>query len=114
VTALVAACDQLVADLTAAGVRATLNRSQVNTPGAWVVPTAVEITTLGGGGTASVDVVLVVGDTGDRTALTQLDELLDKVLDLDLAFTAPVDTTYALVLTGPPLPAFRVPVALDL
>ena len=113
-TALVEACDDLVARLTAAGVPASLNRAQVNTPGAWVVPTTVEITTMAGGGEAGADIVLVVSDTGDRTALIQLDALLDKVLALDLAFTAPIDTTYALVLTGPPLPAFRVPVALDI
>jgi hypothetical protein len=51
----------------------------------------------------TVDVVLVAGDTGDRNALA-LDGLLDKVLTLDLAFTAPVDTSYALV-----LPARRCP-----
>lgn len=113
-TRLLVACDELVAALTAAGVPASLNRAQVNTPGAWVVPQTVDITTLSGGGSVTVDVVLVAGDTGDRNALLALDGLLDKVLSLDLPFTAPVDTSYALVLTGPPLPAFRVPVALDL
>lgn len=111
---LLAACDALVAALTVAGVPASINRAQVNTPGAWVSPQSVTVTTLAGGATADIDVVLVAGDTGDREALKILESLLTKVLALDLEFTGPVDTSYALVLTGPPLPAFRVPVSLDL
>jgi hypothetical protein len=61
-----------------------------------------------------VDIVLVSGDTGDRNSLTVLDGLCDQLLALDLAFTGPIDTSYALVTTGPPLPAWRVPVTLDL
>lgn len=111
---LVVALDMLVAGLGVAGVPASVNRAQVETPGAWVVPTTLEITTLAGGGAVAVDIVLVVGDTGDRSALERLDALFDKVRTLDLAFTGPVDTSYALVLSGPPLPAWRVPVTLDI
>jgi hypothetical protein len=113
--ALVAACQGLAADLTAAGVPASVERGKVQTPGAWVAPQQVDITTLAGGGTVTVDVVLVVGDHGDLPVLAALDGLLDKVLTLDLPFTAPVDTSYALALPDrSPLPAFRVPVEIDL
>lgn len=112
---LLNACDALAAELTTAGVRASVERAKVTTPGAWVSPQNVEITTLSGGGTARVDVVLVAGDTGDRPALQALEGLLDKVLALDhLAVTEPVDTSWALVLTGSPLPAFRLVIQLDL
>jgi hypothetical protein len=86
-------------------VPASVERSQVQGGGAWVAPQTVDITTLAGGGTADVDVVLVSGDSGDRNALRILDALLDRVLALDLAFTGPVDTSYALVTS----PARRCP-----
>jgi len=113
-TRLVQRLYELAADLTAADVHASPERSKVLTPGAWITPQSVDITTLDGSGTAQVDVILVVGDTGEGHALAALDLLLDKVLALGLALTEPVDTAYALTLTGSRLPAFRVPVELDL
>jgi hypothetical protein len=47
------------------------------------------------------------GTPATATPSLALDGLLDKVLTLDLPFTAPVDTSYALALTGPA--AARVP-----
>lgn len=111
---LVAALEELTADLLEAGVRASLVRSEVNTPGAWVNPETVDITTLDGSGTCGVDVFLVVGDVGALASLTALDGLLDKLLAAGIYPTEPIDTSYALVLTGPPLPAFRVRVTIDL
>ena len=112
---LLNACDALAAELTAAGVRTSVERAKVTTPGAWLYPREVEITTLDGGGTALVDLVLVVGDHGDRTALSGLEDLLELALTVEAVDLAePVDTSYALTLTGPPLPAFRIATHIDL
>jgi hypothetical protein len=113
---LLTACTGLAAELTAAGVPASVERAKVRTPGAWISPQTRDVTRLDGSGTAQVDVILVVGDHGEATALAALDDLLDKVLGISppLAVTEPVDTAYALTLTASPLPAFRVPVELDL
>ena len=111
---LLTACLGLAAELTAAGVPASVERARVNPPGAWISPQSMDVTRLSGGGIAAVDVILVVGDTGEANALKHLDDLLGKVLGIGLALTEPVDTAYALTLTSSPLPAFRVPVELDL
>jgi hypothetical protein len=111
---LVDACLDLASTLTAAGIPASVERAKVRTPGAWISPQTRDITTLDGSGSAAVDVILVVGDHGELTSLKALDEMADKVVALGLALTEPVDTAYALTLTSSPLPAFRVPVELDL
>jgi hypothetical protein len=113
---LLAACDALAAELTTvAGVPASVERAKVHTPGAWVNPRTVEITTLSGGGTALVDLILVAADTGERNALAALEGLLEKVLTLPhLDVAEPIDTNYALILSGSPLPAFRVATHLEL
>ena len=110
--ALLAACTDLVAALDGGGIAADLERSKVPTPGAWVTPAQITELSLGGGGVATVDVVLVVAATGEANELAALSGLLTQLLTLDVAITGPIDTQYALVLTGGPLPAWRVPVTL--
>jgi hypothetical protein len=110
---LVTACTELVGLLDGAGIPADLERSRVHTPGAWVTPTQITEFTLSGGGVAEVDVVLVVAATGETNELTALSGLLTQLLDVPgIDVAGPVDTQYALVLTGGPLPAWRVPVTL--
>ena len=105
----------LVDELNDAGVPASLNRSEVNTPGAWVSPQTIDVTTLDGGGTARVHIVLVVGDLGDTASHTALLGLVDKVLTLGL-FPADegIDTGWSLMLRDQPLPAYRFPIDLDI
>lgn len=115
---LVAACRQLAADLTAVGIPADVERTRVRAPGAWITPQSVDITTLAGGGTARVHVVLVAPDNGEFAALEQLAELLDQFLATGHCWAdgETVDTAWAAVI-GPnssPVPAFRIPVDLDL
>lgn len=115
---MLAACRALAADLTAAGVPADVERARVNPGGAWVVPHTLDMTTLAGGGTARVHVVLVAGDTGDLAAHEVLTGLLDRCLSdpVRLLPADEVDTTWVLVLphSQTPYPAYRLPVDIDL
>jgi hypothetical protein len=114
---LLAACYDLADDLTAAGVPASVDRSKVSTPGAWVTPASLDTLSLGGDGTARVDVVLVVAPGSDTATLTALADLLDRAMaGAQLVAAEPVDTSWVLQLphSPTPLPAFRLPVDLDL
>lgn len=114
---MVAMLRELADQLTEAGVPASLERSKTQTPGAWVTPANVDLTTLGGDGTARVHVHLVVADSGDVASLEALSKLLDAVttgIPPLLIPAEPVDTSWALVIRDTPLPAFRVAVDCDL
>lgn len=116
---LMDACRELVSDLQAAGVSASLERTATDTPGVWVSPQTVDVRTLSGDGTARVHLNLVVSDSGDVDAHEALCALLDDVLDTPvfgahLVPAEPVDTSWALVIRDTPLPAYRLAVDIDL
>ena len=115
---MVDACRGLAADLTAAGVPADVERAKVRVPGAWIAPQSIDVTTLGGDGTARINIVLVVADNGDLSSHIALAGLLDKCLStpVSLVPAEPVDTGWAFVLphSQTPMPAYRLPVDLDL
>jgi len=105
---------ELVDVLDAAGVKATLDRSRLPVPGAWVTPASAAQLTLGGGARLTVHVLLVAQDSGEGEALATLSGLLDLTLE---AITPDGDVDTSVVLARPnlsPLPAFRVPVNIDI
>lgn len=109
---IIPACQDLADTLTAAGVPATLNRTSLQVPGAWVRPDTAGRATLRGG-TTRASVLLVVPQAGDLEALGDLVDLLDKVLEV-LDPDGDVDTSVVLPHNGNALPAFRLVVDLDL
>jgi hypothetical protein len=115
---MVTACRALAADLTSAGIPADVERSKVNPGGAWIAPQTIDLTTLGGSGTARVHVILVSGDRGDLESHIELSRLLDLCMSapVDLIPAEEVDTGWAVVLphSQTPFPAYRLPVDLDL
>ena len=115
---MVTACRALAVDLTEAGVPADVERGKVNPGGAWIAPQTIDLTTLGGDGTARVHVILVAPDNGDLASHLALTGLLDKCLSapVSLVPAEPIDTGWAVVLphSQTPFPAYRLPVDLDL
>jgi hypothetical protein len=112
---IVPACQDLADQLTAAGVPATLSRSTLRIPGAWVMPATATRLTLAGAGTVRVNVLLVAPSAGnkDQEALEDCQGLLVKALtvfDPDEA----VDTSVVFPHNNNALPAFRLVVDLDL
>lgn len=110
---LVPACQELAGLLTAAGVPATLDRSKLKLPGAWITPASARTHTLAGQGRARVSVLLVVAQSGDLESLTALSGLLAKALTV-VKPDEDVDTSVVLPIGNNPLPAFRLAVDLKL
>lgn len=112
---IVPACKELQQVLTAAGVPATLSRSSLRVPGAWISPATANGKTLDGTGRANVDVLLVVPAQADEEALGDLQDLLSKAISV--VRPAPgtdVDTSVIFPHNNNALPAFRLVVALSL
>lgn len=114
---LVPALKSLCAQLTAAGVPASLDRATMKVPGAWVRPDTTSgddnLRDSSSTGTARVSVLLVAPTAGDAEALADLARLLDKtlaVIDPD----DDVDTSVVLPIRSTNHPAFRVVVDLPL
>ena len=112
-TRLVPACQELADTLTAAGVPATLDRSRLKLPGAWITPGTARAHTLAGRGRARADVLLVVAQSNDLESLTALGGLLATALTV-LTPDGDVDTSVVLPIGNNALPAFRLPVNLYL
>lgn len=110
---IVPACQELADALTAAGLPATLSRSSLRVPGAWVTPETAEGRTLAGAGRAHVSVLLVTQPAGDAEVLRDLQGQLLTLLEVILP-AGPVDTSVVMPHNNNALPAFRVPVALKL
>lgn len=110
---IVPACKDLRDRLAAAGVPASLDRSSLQIPGAWVTPANGATLTLGGVGRLRVEVLLVVQQSGDLESLTALSGLLDKVLTV-VTPDGVVDTSVLFPHNNNLHPAFRVPVDLKL
>jgi len=107
----------LCAQLEDAGIRASVDRSKVNAPGAWVSPQLTTTHTLDASGRMRVHVYLI-GPTGadDLTVLKTLAGLLDLALTV-LTPDEDVDTSYSVALPHTPtatFPAFRLVVDVDL
>jgi hypothetical protein len=114
-----AACDELAAQLAAAGFLPTLDPTELQTPGGVLIePQTVGGFTLGGTATLTVWLYLVAANTDPAHAYTLLDDGLAGLLELDLSLSADdtVSLTNALQIssTGATLPAYRVAVDLDL
>lgn len=114
-------CGDLVAALTGAGFRASVDPEQLATdPGCiWVQPREVRDYTLAGGATLVVWLYLIVANVETEQAMTLLDDTLAGVLELvDLAESDPViDLSSAILLPSnptTPLPAYRLAVDLEL
>jgi hypothetical protein len=113
-TRLLDACGDLRQRLVAAGIPATLDRSDLNAGGAFIAPQTLDLTTLGGDGTARIDVYLVTVDHGDAATHRALAPLLDRMVAALLVPAEPVDLGYALAVRDTTYAAYRVPLDLDL
>ena len=101
-----AALDALVAQLDAAGVRATVDPRNVNPPCALVTVDRVDAT-LGGCPTVDALVLLVAPDVGMPAALDTLGDMLDRVATVP-GVSAALPDTFTGPAAGQPLPAFRL------
>lgn len=105
---------ELVATLKGAGLRAAVDPRDLNPPCVWVSPRSVAHDLLGGGGTVTFDLLLIVADNGAASALTALTGLLDQVLTVvDPDADTVLSDTVTLPNGSAPLPAFRVAVDLE-
>jgi hypothetical protein len=102
----------LLDDLAAVEVRASIDPAKVNPPGCWLhVLGPLRHDTLAGS-QLDAELILVVGDTTDEAALTNLAALHDRVLDVIGAPDGPI-RLQGTILPGPdltPLPSLVVPV----
>lgn len=106
--------EELAAELIAAGVPASTNTERVNPPAAWVHASDLTFDRLNGNGTIAVEIDLIVPDQTSTAALTQLQELLGRTLEV-VEPDGPIELDRAVQLRGgAQLPAFRVPVNIDL
>ncbi len=108
----------LAADLLASGVPCALDRAQARVPGSVLVPTAVDVQTLGWHGSLRADLYLITGDADDvkvqKVLLKMLDEALN-VIGSHLAADSVIDLNYVFQTSGSgALPAFRVPLEIAL
>lgn len=112
----------LVGELKAAGFAATTEAELIdpNPLAVWVQPRSIGSVTLGGSGTLTVNVFLIVGNLDEVDVLRTFDDALPALLDLDAVALAdedpPIDLNAAVSLphTTVPLPAIRVAVDLDI
>lgn len=105
-----AALEALADQLRAAGIRATLDHREINTPCVYIRPRTLAHDILGCLGTLTVDCYIVTRDAGGQPAIySSLDELLAQVLDV---IEPTADTDLFIGLATPqsptPLPAYRV------
>lgn len=105
-------------DLSAAGVRTRLKRTEVTAPGAWLLPRpegAFEVTQLDGSGVLHAWLYLVAPSALDgEAALTALAGLLDKADDV-VEPAGSVDIFEAVQLTATAtFPAFRLDIDIDI
>ena len=109
---LLPVCREIEAALTAAGIRSTLDARALNPPAVWIVPTAADTFTLADDMTVTVDLLLVVGESGTESRnLAALDALLDPVAAALAAFAAFESLAVTMLETAAgPLPAYRLTV----
>lgn len=103
--------DDLVADLKAAGLSASVDPAEVNPPGVWVRSQGLSLDTLGGF-TWALQLHLVVPDNGHRLAREALLELFNQVLPVAEPDADPYFQGLVLPHTPKPLPGLVVPLNL--
>lgn len=109
------ALEPVVTALVAAGVRATTDPSEVNTPGAWVTWEGFQALNIAGSTRHMVVVYLIVDDNDYTRSIEALSALYDDVVPLVLRPDGQV-VPQGVALPGSPnhpLPALRVPVHVD-
>lgn len=112
---VLAELEALAEALTAVGVPASVEPSEVQVPGAWVTARTAVIETLAGGGTLHAYVYLIAPDNGIRQSHEELGRLLARMPDTWVAGELSLNEGVALPANpNTPLPAYRVPVDLDL
>lgn len=112
---ILAALEDTAADITAAGVPCSPDRSRVDAGEAWLTVQTIDVTTLAGGGTLRCFLFLI-GPQGqeDLATLIALAGMLEKALTV-VTPVEPVDTSYGVTLphsTGT-FPSFRLDLDLD-
>lgn len=107
------ALQDLVDALTAAGVQAATDPSDVNTPGVWVTLDTLTWGTLAGDWRPEASAYLIVQDKDTRRALDSLQVLLDTIVPSVVVPDGPV-VSQGVILPGDPtpLPALRIPLHL--
>lgn len=109
---IVAALQQLVAELVAAGLKANIDNSKVHPPCAWVHPGRIRASTLGDGYTMEAQVTLIAPNTSNVNNLTVLTDLLELALT-KLEPDGDIETDVATI-AGKNLPALTFPCNIDL
>ncbi|HXG71271.1 MAG TPA: hypothetical protein VNJ04_11765 [Gemmatimonadaceae bacterium] len=108
------ALDALVAVLLGAGIAAGCDPAKLNPPCAWVHADQFTIDNLDGSGTLGAFVDLAVPAWAYPQAMAALTDLLGRALSV-ITPDGPVELDRAIDLTGgKTLPAFRIPLDLDL
>lgn len=107
--------DDLAERLTAAGVSATPEPQDVPVPGAWIAARRLTRERMCGGMALTVDVYLVVRDSGTLTALDELAGLIDKALTVIDPDDGRIDTDETVILPHDPtpLPAAKITTTID-
>lgn len=111
-TDLTAELDALAERLTAAGVRAATDPTQVPVPGAWVTVDTLTAERLCGDWTATAAVYLVARDTGHTAAVTDLMTMLDTLAEVAPTTREARPDTVTLPGHAGPLPALYTTTAL--
>jgi hypothetical protein len=117
---IVPALTAKAAELTAAGVSTSADRSKVNAGGGWITPQTVREMYLDGSGILRCNLFLIAsGSPGDLQVLTVLSGLLDKALPLVTLADGEdaLDLSYSVSLPHSPtatFPAFRLIVDIEL
>lgn len=106
-TDLTAALDALADRLTAAGVNASTDPTQIDVPGAWVTVETLNPERLGGDFTVTAAIYLIARDTGHTPALADLSTMLARTAEIVTAIGETRPDTVALPGFAGPLPALR-------
>lgn len=112
---IIEAMRAMVDRLTAAGVRACLDKRDLNPPGVMVLPPHVTYDRVAGDcGTAVWQLLVAVPDTGSGPALPVLSELVEQTrAALGYEVTAAIPTTVT-TSDGPPGPAYQLTLSTDI
>lgn len=105
--------DDLLTALRSQEVRAEVDPSDLNLPGAWVSVERIRAVTVAGDLRLEVSVYLIVPDRDHRRAMGSLADLYNQVIPGTLTPDGPVVPTAVVLPDDPtPLPALRVPLFL--
>lgn len=105
--------DELVTALIATGMRAEVDPSDLNLPGAWVAVESIRSATVAGDLRLGVSVYLIAPDRDHRRAMASLADLYNQAIPAAITPDGPVVPTAVVMPDDPtPLPALRVPIDL--